>query len=95
MLLSCSNIFGQSNKADDRIVSINEFRSFIDTIGLVFDMPQGFKPTIVKENGDLSYYFAIINIKNSLKLEQSQEIMNFLYQLKKCTLIVDSKSREK
>jgi hypothetical protein len=62
-------LFGQTTNYSDRIVSINEFKSLIDTIGLLFEMPQDYHPTFVKENGDLAYSFAIINKDSSVKLK--------------------------
>ena len=51
-----------------RTVGVNEFKNYIDTIGLVFDMPKGFKPCNLKENLDLNYCFAIINSDSSMEI---------------------------
>ena len=47
--------------SDDRgkIVKIDEFQKYIDTIGLKFIMPPDCKETYVKENKDLWFSFAI------------------------------------
>jgi hypothetical protein len=42
-----------------KIVKVDEFKKFIDTIGLKFEMPAGYKETFVNENKDLWYSFAI------------------------------------
>lgn len=48
-------------RSDDngKIVKAKEFQEYIDTIGLTFTMPAGFKEIAVKENNDLWYSFAI------------------------------------
>lgn len=45
--------------AQTRTVSAKEFTALADSMGLVFKMPEGFKETVVKDNQDLSYDFAI------------------------------------
>ena len=42
-----------------KIVKVTEFQKYIDTIGLNFIMPLDYAETIVKENKDLWYSFAI------------------------------------
>ena len=42
-----------------KIVTVDEFQKYIDTIGLKFTMPDDYTETYVKENGDLWYSFAI------------------------------------
>src|SRR5688572_3475610 len=42
-----------------KTVKAEKFKKFIDPIGLQFEMPAGFKETLVKENKDLWYSFAI------------------------------------
>jgi len=59
---------GQPNSPNNGVVSVNEFKSLIDTIGLVFDMPKGFIPAMVKENGDLYYSFAVINLDSTMQV---------------------------
>lgn len=53
---------------EGKIVSESEFREYVDTIGLNFTMPDGFKETIVKENRDLWYSFAIKNEKEDFEV---------------------------
>jgi hypothetical protein len=55
----------------DHVVSLNEFQSFIDTIGLAFDMPTGYTPTVVKQNNDLWYAFALKHDKNDFEIRYS------------------------
>jgi hypothetical protein len=62
---------GQVTNSTDRIVSVDEFKSLIDTTGLVFEMPQDYHPTLVKENGDLAYNFAIIKKDSSMEIRYS------------------------
>jgi hypothetical protein len=58
------SLCGSAQSADKgTIVKADEFSRFIDTIGLKFEMPPGYKETYVKENGDLWYSFAIKNTK--------------------------------
>ncbi|MBM3161554.1 MAG: hypothetical protein FJZ66_09500, partial [Bacteroidetes bacterium] len=47
--------------SDDKgkIVKVDEFQKYIDTIGLKFIMPPDYKETYVNENKDLWYSFAI------------------------------------
>jgi len=47
--------------SDDKgkIVAVDEFQKYIDTIGLKFTMPPDYKETYVKENKNLWYSFAI------------------------------------
>lgn len=65
-LLLFSIILACSFKADQFIesekkVSLAEFKQLIDSIGLTFTMPPGYTETLVKENRDLYYCFAIKN----------------------------------
>lgn len=43
----------------EKVVKVEEFQKYIDTIGLKYTMPTGYKETFIKENGDLWYSFAI------------------------------------
>lgn len=45
----------------DKTVTLLEFYKLIDTLGLNFIPPSGYTPTVVKENGDLYYCFAMKN----------------------------------
>lgn len=54
----------------EKVVSEKEFIAQIDSLGLEFRMPEGFKPTSVKKNRDLQYSFAIIN-DNSFEIRYS------------------------
>ena len=54
-----------------KIVKVEVFKKMIDTIGLTFDMPEGYKETYVKENGDLYYAFAIKNTKEDFEVRYS------------------------
>ena len=42
-----------------KVVSVAEFKKFLDSTGLAFEMPDGFTETTVNENRDLWYAFAI------------------------------------
>jgi hypothetical protein len=59
--------------SDDKgkIIKVDEFKKFIDTIGLKFEMPTGYKETYVKENSDLYYYFAIKDKKADFEVRYS------------------------
>lgn len=48
--------------------TIEEFEKFADFYGLKFKMPEGYKITEVKENGDLWYSFAVINADASMEI---------------------------
>lgn len=61
MLFVITVILTAFTLSDDKgkIVTVEEFQKYIDTIGLQFNMPSGYKETYVKENKDLWYGFAI------------------------------------
>lgn len=49
-------------------LTLSEFEELCDSSGLKFNMPEGYKITDVKENGDLEYSFAIINSDLSMEI---------------------------
>jgi hypothetical protein len=55
----------------DKIVKTEEFQNYIDTLGLKFTMPEGYKETYVKENKDLWYSFAIKDTKANFEVRYS------------------------
>jgi len=55
----------------EKIVTVDEFQKYIDTIGLKFIMPDEYKETYVKENKDLSYDFAIKDKKAEFEVRYS------------------------
>jgi hypothetical protein len=56
IIFSTAITYSQNN---GKIVKVDEFQKFIDTIGLKFVMPPDYGETYVKENRDLWYCFAI------------------------------------
>lgn len=50
------------------IVTANQFQKFLDPIGLQFEMPADFKESIVKENKNLWYSFAIKHMKEDFEV---------------------------
>ena len=67
-LFGCYQISGQSIVCQNRIVSVDEFKSSMDSIGLVYELPTGFKSALVHGNGDLYYQFAIINEDSTMEV---------------------------
>lgn len=55
LVLTAFTIYDDKGK----IVPVDEFQKFIDTVGLQFTMPADYTETYVKENRDLWYGFAI------------------------------------
>jgi hypothetical protein len=51
-----------------KIVTVNEFKKQLDAVGLIFEMPAGYKETYVHENNDLVYNFAIKNKKEDFEI---------------------------
>jgi hypothetical protein len=71
----------------DRIVPLAEFQAMLDSTGLIFTMPEGYKETIVKENGDLYYAFAIKNTKADYEVRYSVwSLKPTIEEYKKCKL---------
>lgn len=56
IFISTTITFSQKS---DKIVKVDEFQKFVDTIGLKYTMPPDFSETKVKGNRDLWYTFAI------------------------------------
>src|ERR1043166_2966799 len=54
-----------------KIVMLDEFQKIADSAGLVFEMPVGYKESIVKENFDLPYQFAIKNKDEDFEVRYS------------------------
>ncbi|WP_299123412.1 hypothetical protein [uncultured Tenacibaculum sp.] len=48
--------------------TLDQFKEFCDSSGLVFKMPAGYKVTKVKENPNLGYSFAVINNDASMEI---------------------------
>ena len=57
-----------SSAEKGKIVHVEEFQKYIDTIGLTFTLPQDYKETYVKENKDLWYSFAIKDKKEDFEV---------------------------
>jgi len=53
--------------AQDQITQ-EEFENFCDSIGLIFEMPEGYMVIDVKENRDLWYKFAVINEDSTMEI---------------------------
>jgi len=70
LLFSTSLVFAQK-------VSEKKFQKEIEPYGLHFEMPDGFKPTKIKENKDLGYSFAMLSADEQL------EVRYTLYPLEK------------
>ena len=69
----------------EKIVSVSEFQNFIDTIGLQFEMPTGYAPTVVKKNRDLWYCFAIKNKNADFEVRYSVwSLQPLINDYKKC-----------
>ena len=48
--------------------TLEEFKAHCDSAGMVFEMPEGYEITPVKENRDLGYVFAIINADKTMEI---------------------------
>jgi hypothetical protein len=71
----------------DKVVTLAEFNAMIDSIGLSFTMPPDYKETIVKENHDLFYNFAIKNTKEDFEVRYSVwSLKPTIEEYKKCKL---------
>lgn len=49
-------------------MTLTEFKDLCDSSGLQFEMPKGYTITVVKENPDLNYSFAIINADSTMEI---------------------------
>lgn len=49
-------------------MSLEEFENFCDSSGLIFELPEGYHKTAVKENNDLWYAFAVTNEDSTLEI---------------------------
>jgi hypothetical protein len=67
-VLLCSFVLPADN---EKVVTEKEFKSFIDSVGLVFEMPVSYKETTVKSNKDLQYGFAIKHITEDYEIRYS------------------------
>jgi hypothetical protein len=72
---------------NEKIVSLAEFKTMIDSIGLSFIMPEGYKETVVKESRDLNYDFAIKNTTEDFEVRYSiWSLKPTIEEYKKCKL---------
>jgi len=67
-LFLCGQLQGQTLSSKSNTEGLTEFKNFIDTIGLVFDIPKDYQATAVIDNPDLWYGFAIINKDSSMQI---------------------------
>lgn len=75
--------------SDDKgkIVKVDEFDNYIDSIGLKFEMPADYKETYVKENKDLWYSFAIKDKKAEFEVRYTVwSLKPTIAEYKKCKL---------
>ncbi len=75
--------------SDDRgkIVKVDEFQKYIDTIGLKFIMPPDCKETYVKENKDLWFSFAIKDKKADFEVRYTVwSLKSTVMEYEKCKL---------
>lgn len=59
LILSCILAVFTVSSAQEKIVKVDEFKKYIDIIGLKYTMPTNYTETSVIENSDLWYSFAI------------------------------------
>lgn len=52
-------------------LTVPEFKEYCDSLGLNFNMPEGYSVTEVKTNRDLYYSFAIINADSTMEIRYS------------------------
>ncbi|MES2681481.1 MAG: hypothetical protein V4635_16410 [Bacteroidota bacterium] len=70
-----------------KIVKVDAFKKFIDPIGLKFEMPPDFEETLVKENKDLWYSFAIKDKKADFEIRYTVwSLKPTIADYKKCKL---------
>lgn len=70
-----------------KIVKAKEFKRFVDTIGLKFEMPSGYKETFVIENSDLWYGFAIKDKKADFEVRYTVwSLKPTIDEFRKCKL---------
>ena len=70
-----------------KIVKVDEFKKFIDTIGLKFEIPNDYKETFVKDNEDLWYSFAIKDKKADFEVRYTiWSLKSTVEEYKKCKL---------
>ena len=70
-----------------KIIKVDEFKKYIDTIGLKFEMPADYKETYVKENKDLWYSFAIKDKKADFEVRYTVwSLKPTMEEYKKCKL---------
>ena len=76
--------------SDDKgkIVKVDEFKKYIDTIGLKFELPPDYKETYVKENKDLWYSFAIKDNKAEFEVRYTiWSLKPTIAEYEKCILL--------
>ncbi|GAB4148506.1 MAG: hypothetical protein Fur0041_22060 [Bacteroidia bacterium] len=56
---------------NNRVIRKEEFIAMLDTTGLMFEMPEGFRETVVRQNKDLWYSFAIKHKKEQYEIRYS------------------------
>ena len=82
--IACTFSFTMQDKPD-KIVKLKEFEQHIDTLGLQFEMPKGYKEVVVKSNRDLYYGFAIKNKKDDFEVRYSiWSLKNDLVEYERC-----------
>ncbi len=70
-----------------KIVKVDEFQKFIDTMGLAFEMPSDYKETFVKENEDLWYGFAIKDMTADFEVRYTVwSLESAIEEFEKCKL---------
>lgn len=86
ILIFTISAFTKSDEKD-KIVKVDEFQEYIDTIGLTFSMPKDYEETYVKENGDLWYSFAIKDMKADFEVRYTVwSLKPTIEEFKKCEL---------
>ena len=69
-VIFCAFSFTIQDKPD-KIVKLKEFEKHIDSLGINFKMPKGYKEVATKQNKDLFYIFAIKNEKEDFEVRYS------------------------
>lgn len=83
-IIICTFSFTLQDKPD-RIVKLEEFEKHIDTLDILFEMPENYKEAIVKSNRDLYYSFAIKNKREDFEVRYSiWSLKNALVEYERC-----------
>lgn len=67
LILTSFTFFSNNGKT----IKVEEFKKYINPIGVKFEMPVGYKETLVKENKDLWYCFAMKDINADFEVRYS------------------------